>query len=121
MLRGETSAAGGFPDLGIWRSRSVSEGDTRRVVLGTTILKTAVRRIATTTMRATGTTTTVFVLCVLLRALFCTRTGGWEFVGRVEEESRPVPVMSVSQRCGRVSLRRRLRTRRVTASKNQTG
>ena len=75
MLRGETSAAGGFPSVGIWR--------TRRVVRGTTILKTAVRRVATSTMRATGTTTSVFVLCVLLRALFCTRTGGWEFVGRV--------------------------------------
>ncbi|MDD1463975.1 hypothetical protein MEO43_01405 [Dolichospermum sp. ST_sed5] len=37
------------------------------------------------------------------RAFFCTRTGGWEFVGRVKEESRPVPVMS------------------VTASENKTG
>ncbi|WP_375511805.1 hypothetical protein [uncultured Nostoc sp.] len=33
---------------------------------------------------------------------------------------QPTPVMSVSQRCGRVSLRRRLRTQRVMISKNQT-
>jgi hypothetical protein len=40
------------------------------VVLGTTILGTAVRRIATTSsVRAAGTTTLVFVLCVLLRGL----------------------------------------------------
>jgi hypothetical protein len=36
------------------------------VVLGTTVLSTAVRRLATTSLRAAGTTTSVFVLCVLL-------------------------------------------------------
>jgi hypothetical protein len=92
------------------------------VVRGTTILKIAVLLIATTTTSTTTTTILVFGLFVVVRrAFFCTRTGGWEFVGRVKEESRPVPVMSVSQRCGRVSLNRRLRTRRVTASENQTG
>jgi hypothetical protein len=39
------------------------------VVLGTPILHTAVQRFASATMRATGSTTTVFVLCVLLRGL----------------------------------------------------
>ncbi|MFB2934947.1 hypothetical protein ACE1B6_06680 [Aerosakkonemataceae cyanobacterium BLCC-F154] len=48
-------------------------------------------------MRTTITTTIlVFVLYVVRSALLCTRTGGWEFVGRVEQESRPVPVMSVT-------------------------
>jgi len=72
------------------------------VVRGTTILKIAVLLIATTT---TSTTTILgFGLPVVARrAFFCTRTDGWEFVGCVKEESRPVPVMS------------------VTASKNQTG
>ncbi|MFB2917351.1 hypothetical protein [Aerosakkonema funiforme] len=54
-------------------------------------------------MRATVTTISVFVLSVLLRVLFFARTGEWEFVGRVLEESRPVPAMS------------------VTTSKNKTG
>ncbi|MEA5553300.1 hypothetical protein VB713_20380 [Anabaena cylindrica UHCC 0172] len=72
------------------------------MVRGTTILKIAVLLIATTT--TSTTTILVFGLCVVVRrVLFCTRTGGWEFVGRVKEESRPVPVMS------------------VTASENQTG
>ena len=52
-------------------------------VLGITILKIAVRLIVTIMMRASTTTTTVFVLSVVLRALFYSRTGGWEFVGRV--------------------------------------
>jgi len=39
--------------------------------------------IVTIMMRASTTTTTVFVLSVVLRALFYSRTGGWEFVGRV--------------------------------------
>jgi hypothetical protein len=74
------------------------------VVRGTTILKIAVLLIATTTISITTTTILVFGLYVVVRrAFFCTRTGGWEFVGRVKEESRPVPVMS------------------VTASENQTG
>jgi len=74
------------------------------VVRGTTILKIAVLLIATTTISTTTTTILVFGLFVVVRrAFFCTRTGGWEFVGRVKEESRPVPVMS------------------VTVSKNQTG
>ncbi len=67
------------------------------------ILSTAVRRFAATILRAAGATLSVFVLYVPQRALFCARTGGWEFTGRAEEESRPVPVMS------------------VTASENQTG
>jgi len=74
------------------------------VVRGTTILKIAVLLIATTTTSITTTTILVFGLYVVVRrAFFCTRTGGWEFVGRVKEESRPVPVMS------------------VTASENKTG
>jgi hypothetical protein len=94
------------------------------VVRGTTILKIAVLLIATTTTPTTITTTiSVFVLCVVYfrRALFCARVGVWECIERAKEESRPVPVMSVSQRCGRVSLRRRLRTQRVTVSKYQLG
>ncbi|WP_156818084.1 hypothetical protein [Mastigocladopsis repens] len=69
------------------------------MVRGTTILKTVVLLTATgTTPTTTTTTTTVFGLCaVLLRALFCTRTGEWEFVGRVKEESRPVPAMLAHQ------------------------
>ncbi len=67
------------------------------VVRGTTILKTVVLPIATTTTQTTRTTISVFGLCVVvwLRALFCTRVGGCECVERVKKESRPVPVISV--------------------------
>ncbi len=61
------------------------------------------RLSVTGTLRTTGTTTSVFVWwLVLLRALFSIRAGGWEFIGSIEEESRPIPVM------------------RVTSSKNKT-
>jgi hypothetical protein len=69
------------------------------VVRGTTILKIAVLLIATTTTPTTITTTiSVFVLCVVYfrRALFCARVGVWECIERAKEESRPVPVMSVT-------------------------
>ncbi len=81
----------------------VSQSDCCAVVPGTTILKIVVLRIAIGTPPITTTTTTVFRWCALRRALFCTRAGGWEFVGSVEEESMLVPVMS------------------VTISKNKTG
>ncbi len=74
------------------------------VVRGTTTLKTVVLPIATGIPPTTVTTMWVFGWCaVVLAALSCTRTGGWEFVGRVKGESRPVPVML------------------VTASKHKTG
>lgn len=38
----------------------------------------------------------VFALSALLRALFCTRTGKWEFTQWVEEEFRPVPARKVT-------------------------
>jgi hypothetical protein len=67
-------------------------------VLGSTNLIIAVPRIATTTTRAITTIMSVFVWCVLRPALFCTRTGRWESVGRVEGESRFAPVMCKSIR-----------------------
>ncbi len=91
------------------------------VVPGTTIRGIAVLHIVTTTTRTTGTTTGASVLLSPPRALFCARVGVWECVERAKKESRPAPVMSVSQRYGRVSLRRRLRTQRVTISEDKTG
>ncbi len=73
------------------------------VVLGTTILIIAVLLIATTT--TSTTTILVFGLYVVARRVFfCTRTDGCEFVGRVKEESRPVPVMSVTASENQIGL-----------------
>ncbi|WP_414582754.1 hypothetical protein [Scytonema sp. PCC 10023] len=44
----------------------------------------------------TGTTTWVFGLWLRGSALFCVRTGGWEFIGRTKEESRPSPVRLIT-------------------------
>ncbi|WP_171974860.1 hypothetical protein [Leptolyngbya sp. 'hensonii'] len=43
-----------------------------------------------------------FRVCCSVSALFCTRAGGWEFTGRVEEEPRPVPVMHQHPKIKRV-------------------
>ncbi len=66
------------------------------VVRGSTIPGTVVLPIATPTIRTSASTLSVFVLSVRLRVLFCTRTGRWESVGRVREESRPAPVILVT-------------------------
>jgi len=68
-------------------------GSQNAAVPGTTIRGIVVLRIATGITPTTGTTISVFGLSASCRALFCTRAGGWEFTWRVEEESRPVPVM----------------------------
>ncbi len=62
---------------------------------GTTNHKIAVPPRATTTIPIIVTTILVCELCVKSPALFCTRTGRWESVGCVKEESRPIPEISI--------------------------
>jgi hypothetical protein len=60
------------------------------------MLGTVALRIAIGILRTIGTTTSVFGWLSLLPALFRVRTGGWEFIGRILEESSPVPVILVT-------------------------
>ncbi len=67
------------------------------MVRGTTILKTAVARIATGTTQTTTTTTSGSGLCSMFRrALFCARICVWEYMECAKEESRPVPAVLVT-------------------------
>jgi hypothetical protein len=72
-ILGESREGVGEPDCG--------------AVPGTTILKTAVPRIAITTRATTTTTILVFVLCALPGCLFTARVGRWESVESATEES----------------------------------
>ena len=67
------------------------------VVLGTTIPGTVVRQIGTGTIQTTRTTTTVFVLSVPPPALFyVSESVDGNSSSGLREESRPVPVVSVT-------------------------
>jgi hypothetical protein len=72
-ILGESREGVGEPDCG--------------AVPGTTILKTAAPRIATTTTARTATTISVFVLSARLGVLFTARVGRWESVESATEES----------------------------------
>jgi len=72
-ILGESREGAGEPDCGAG--------------LGSTILETAVPRLATTTTATTATTISVFGLCALPGGLFTARVGRWESVESATEES----------------------------------
>jgi hypothetical protein len=63
---------------------------------GTTMRPTCGAPTATGTTRIIGTTITGCASWLWVRALFEVRAGGWEFIGRTDEESRPVPAMEAT-------------------------
>ncbi|MBN1902232.1 hypothetical protein JW926_12985 [Candidatus Sumerlaeota bacterium] len=69
-------------------------------------LTTAVRRVATTIIRTTGTTTSVFV-SFLFRELLEAGIAGWESCEGAKEESSPFPEVE------RISTRKHNRAGRV--------